>query len=381
MVKCIKHRNALVFLILVSCSVHAFAQTPALLISKEAETKRSDAYEKQLAEYLRTYLVDDYEARAAKDWNRDYSSVDAFVRSVKPNRDKWESMVIKPPVLKETGPLKRTLYPLGDVKGEWIELPMGLLTAEAILAFPPGASKEKPVPIVITQHGIGSDPESPFEPNGTLSNEYHAYAKALLNAGFAVLSPLNLRSTDRRNHIESLCRLANVSLPGIELVRLQHLLDNVLLDPRIDKERVGMWGVSLGGMATMFFMPLEPRIKVGVVAGWFNERRNKMVVPDERYSAFWPGESHAYFNGWLTSFSDYDLVSLICPRPLMIQTGKNDHIAYWPQVIEEFKKAQVPYQKLNINDRATLLVHEGVHEAVVDEGVKFLTRWLMPGRK
>jgi hypothetical protein len=155
-------------------------------------------------------------------------------------------------------------------------------------------------------------------------------------------------------------------------------LDVVLDNPRIDKERVGMWGVSLGGMATMFFMPLESRIKVGVVSGWFNERRNKMVVPDKRYSPFWPNESHAFFSGWLTEFSDDDVVSLICPRPLLIQTGKKDGIAYWPQVIEEFKKAEIPYQKFNIQDRIKLDVHEGVHEAVVDDGVKFLTKWLNP---
>ena len=162
-----------------------------------------------------------------------------------------------------------------------------------------------------------------------------------------------------------------------EIARLQNLLDVVLDDPRVDKKRVGMWGVSLGGMATMFFMPLEPRIKVGVVSGWFNERRNKMVISDKRYSSFWPDESHAFFSGWLTEFSDDDLVSLICPRPLIIQTGKKDGIAYWPQVVEEFNKAKIPYEKLNIADRTQLNIHEGGHEAIVDSVVKFLTQWLI----
>jgi hypothetical protein len=61
-----------------------------------------------------------------------------------------------------------------------------------------------------------------------------------------------------------------------------------------------------------------------------------------------------------------------------ISTGKKDGIAYWPQVIEEFKKAEIPYQKFNIQDRIKLDVHEGVHEAVVNDGVKFLTKWLHP---
>lgn len=107
---------------------------------------------------------------------------------------------------------------------------------------------------------------------------------------------MNLRSIERRNRIERLCRLAGMSLPGIELARLQHMLDVVLAEPVIDTERVGMWGLSLGGMATMFWMPLEPRIKAGVVSAWFNHRRNKMVIPDDRYSCFLvTTEEHAFF--------------------------------------------------------------------------------------
>lgn len=376
MIRYSKIKNCIASLILLIFSSVAFGQEQTI-ISKQFETERSNAYENELTKYLTNYLVNEYDARAAIAWDRDYSSISAFKRSVEPNREKWASMVIKPPVLRKSGALKTRPYILGDVNAEWIELPLGLIKAEAILAFPKNASKEKPVPLVIVQHGIGSDPETMFEETGDLSKEYHAYAKALLKAGFAVLAPLNLRDIERRNYIESLCRLANISLPGIELVRLQNLLDTVLNDPRINKEKVAMWGVSWGGLATMFFMPLEPRIKAGVVAGFFNERRNKMVVPDKRYSSFWPAESHAFFTGWLTEFSDDDLVSLICPRPLMIQQGKKDNIAYWPQVIDEFKKAKIPYEKLHIDDRIQLLIHDGIHETIVDAGVKFLTKWIM----
>jgi hypothetical protein len=51
-------------------------------------------------------------------------------------------------------------------------------------------------------------------------------------------------------------------------------------------------------------------------------------------------EDHAFFNGWLTEFTDSAVASLICPRPLLIQHGKPDHIAHWPQVVEEFDAAR-----------------------------------------
>lgn len=357
-------------LLLLGVTVSGHAQEKKTL-TKEQDDARIDAYEKQLADHLSAYLVDEYPARAAKLWNRDYTSPDALVRSVEPNRRRWEA-VIKPPVLRK-GTLQRKPYPVQGVQAEWLTLPLGSITAEAILAFPKGASKDHPVPLIIAQHGIGSGPETTFE-NG---ESYHAYAKALVDAGFAVLAPLNLRSIERRNHIERLCRMANTSIPGIELVRVQHLLDIVLADPRIDSERVGMWGVSLGGMATMFWMPLEPRIKAGIVSAWFNERRNKMVVSDKRYSCFMDTtEDYVFVSGWLTEFSDDDVVSMICPRPLQIQHGKKDGIAYWPQVVEEYERATVHYKKLQMQDRIDLVMHEGAHEAIVNEGVAFMTRWL-----
>lgn len=344
---------------------------------KASEEQRTDDYAAQLESYLHKWLVDDYPERAKKAWDRDYDSVDSFLKSVEPNRRRWRN-VIKPPELAKTGELQRQPHPpLADRNGEWLTLPLGGLAAEGLLAVPADASAEKPAPLVIAQHGIGSCPERTF---GVLDegDHYHRYAEALLDAGFAVFAPMNLRSVERRNRIERLCRLADTSLPGIEFVRMQRLLDEVVKDPRIDGDRIGMWGVSLGGLATMFWMPLEPRIDVGIVAAWFNHRRNKMVIPDPRYSCFLETkEDHAFFDGWLTEFTDSDVVSLICPRPLLIQTGKLDRIAHWPQVVEEFEEARAHYEKLGLVDRIKLDLHEGGHEPRVQTGVAFLTKWLI----
>ena len=342
------------------------------------EEQRTDDYTEQLETYLRKWLTDDYDARAEQAWHRNYSSVPAFLKSVEPNRHRWQDVVVKPLKLEVTGGLARRPYaPLAARNGEWLTLPLGGLTAEAILVVPAGATADKPVPLVIAQHGIGSSPERPL---GLLDDgdHYHGYGAALVDAGFAVLAPMNLRDAERRNRIERLCRLADTSLPGIELVRVQRLLDEVLKDPRIDGDRVGMWGVSLGGLATMFWMPLEPRIKAGVVAAWFNHRRNKMAVPDPRYSCFLETkEEHAFFDGWLTEFTDSDVASLICPRALMVQCGKKDRIAYWPQVVEEFNASRLHYEKLGVADRIELDLHEGGHEPRVQQGVAFLKRWLI----
>ena len=81
---------------LLAGSFTAFAQDEAK--TAEFENKRNQAYSDQLEKYLRTYLVDQYDERTAKLWNRDYSSQDAFVRSVEPNRRRWETNVMKPQI-------------------------------------------------------------------------------------------------------------------------------------------------------------------------------------------------------------------------------------------------------------------------------------------
>jgi len=350
-------------------------QGPTVKGLKRFENARNAEYAGQLEAYLEHWLVEEYPARTEKAWRRDTSSVEAFLASVEPNRKRWRG-ILNPPDLKANGKLQRRPHrPLADLGGEWLTVSLGPLKAEALLVVP--ASASGPVPLVIAQHGIGSFPERVF---GLLDegDAYHSYARKLVEAGFAVLAPFNLRSQERRNRIERLCRLADTTLPGIELVRLQRTLDAVLPDPRIDEDRVGMWGVSLGGLATMFWMPLEPRIKAGVVCAWFNHRRNKMAISDKRYSCFLDTrEEHAFFRGWLTEFTDHDAISLICPRPVLIQTGKKDGIAHWPQVIEEYEISKTHYEKLGVPERIEMDLHDGGHEARVESGVKFLTRWLV----
>jgi hypothetical protein len=342
-------------------------------ISSKVQQRNQD-YAEALEAHLRDFLVEEYEARSAASWHRSYENIDAFLKSIEPNRERYRRF-LSPPELRPTGPAeRRPCDALNEIKAEWINVPLGKLRAEGLLALPP--QSQGPVPLIIAQHGIDSYPERVFGLDDP-GNHYHDYGHALLREGFAVLAPFNLYTVEKRNRVERLTRLAGTTLPGIEFRRMQILLDEVLKDPRIDGGRVGFWGISLGGMAGMFWTPLEPRIKCAIITAWFNHRRNKMVIPDPRYSCFLETtEEHAFFNGWLTEFTDSDVASLICPRPLLIQHGKTDRIAYWPMVIEEFEAAQQHYQRLGLAARIELDLHEGGHEIRLETGLPFLQRWL-----
>ncbi len=341
---------------------------------RERVFERNTRYRKELEDWFRSWLVDQYAERAAKLWDRDYSSIAAYERSVGPNRERWRR-ILSAPELSISGPLETE--PMGWPKcpqASFVRLPLGdRLRAEGILAVP---ESEDPVPLIVAQHGIDSPPEYEFgmlDPDGA----YNSYARVLVESGFAVLAPMNLCTKPLRNRISRLSRLANISLPGIELVRMQRLLDAVLQDPRIASDRVGFWGLSLGGMAAQFWGPLEPRFKAIISAGWFNDRLRKMVIPDPRYGCFLDSEEeYIFLAGWLTEFSDSDLVSLICPRPFMSQTGKADNILWFPFVEAEFASLKRHYEQLGIGDRCVLDLNEGGHETRIDTGVAWLKKWV-----
>ena len=114
---------------------------PTLEGFEQSEESRNQQYARQLEAYLRQSLVEDYDERAKKTWTRDYSSIDAFLASVEPNRKRWRA-ILNPPDLKVTGLLQRRPHPpLADLQGQWLTLPLGPIQAEALLVIPIDATR------------------------------------------------------------------------------------------------------------------------------------------------------------------------------------------------------------------------------------------------
>jgi dienelactone hydrolase len=341
---------------------------------------RQSLLRREAEDYLRR-LVLDYEPRQATYWHRDYSSPAAYERSVEENRTRWRDAL---GAFDDDGtPLAPQLDPWYD--GErftawWITYgllggPQGL-RGRALLALPKG--RPTPAPLVIAQHGIGSSPERVFGLDDR-SDISKGYGRRLAEAGFAVVAPMNVTEAAPRARLERLCKLLGKTLWGLEIARTRRLLDYLETRPEVDVGRTAMYGISLGGAYTMFTTPLEPRISAAVVCAWFNHRRNKMAVDDPRYSCFLSvQEEHVWIPGWLREFTDSDLASLICPRPLLVEQGKADGIAWWPMMLEEFEATAEHYRRLGVPERIELDLHEGGHEIRLGRSLAFLERWLAP---
>ncbi len=343
---------------------------------KRAINDRQSLQRRETEDFLRSLCCEGYELRQKEFWRRDYSSPDAYLQSVEPNRRRWqEALGDFGPGVDNPTPRFEPFMETEKFVARWVIIPLfERLNGRAIFALPKVRSGK--VPAVICQHGIGSSPERVFgfdDPEGF----YHAYGRRLAEEGFAVLAPLNITFPKPRARLHRLALLLGKTLFGLEVFKIRRFVDFLASREEVDADRIAMWGLSLGGAYTMFTMPLELRIKVGIVSAWFNHRLRKMVVDDPRYSCFLSGEEeHIFIPGWLREFSDSDLVSLICPRPLQIQAGKCDSIAWWPFLVEEFERAKEHYERLGVGDRIELDLHEGGHEIDFEAGLEFLRKWL-----
>lgn len=352
---------------------NAFEAAPGLVARGISD--RQNLLRRETEDYLRALSLD-YAQRQREYWKRDYSSIEAFVDSVRPNRERWRAAMgeFGPPA-EEMDPRVEPFAENEHFRAEWVTLNLyGNLRARGVFAVPKVG--EGPFPTVICQHGIGSSPEKTFgfDDGGGI---YHAYAQRCLEAGFAVIAPMNITEAEPRARYTRLCTMLGKTLWGLEIAKIGRLIDYAEAREEFDTTRLGMWGISLGGAYTMFTLPLEERIRAGIVTAWFNHRLRKMVVDDPRHSCFLSTrEEHIFIPGWLREFTDSDLISLICPRPLMAQTGKADGIAWWPWVLEEFAAAREHYERLGISERIELDLHEGGHEIRVESGLRFLRQWL-----
>ncbi len=339
---------------------------------------RQDLLRRETEDYLRELNMA-YQQRRARYWRHDYSSQQAYLVSVEANRQRWHQTMGKfGPPAEEMNPVIEPFAETDDFAAEWVTIDhLGTLRARAVLGIP--RRGQPPYPFIICQHGIGSSPEKTFGFDDD-AGLYHSYAVEALKAGFAVLSPLNVTDDAPRQRYHRLAMLAGGTLWGLEIAKISRLIDYAKTRPDLNCERIGMWGISLGGAYTIMTMPIEPRIKAGIICAWFNDRARKMVVEDGRHSCFLPllPSEHIFVPGMLREFSDSDLVSLICPRPVMSQTGKCDGIAWWPWVLEEFERAHAHYEKLGIADRCVMDMHEGGHEIRVATGLEFMSKWLAP---
>jgi dienelactone hydrolase len=206
-----------------------------------------------------------------------------------------------------------------------------------------------PAPLVIAQHGNNGSPEAALfygagnykdMIRGAAARGYVVYAPHLVTYSARDEQYGSSIPEDVRQQLDKKLRAKGVSLTAVESMRITKGLDALLERPEVDRQRVGMIGLSLGGFMTLTVTALDPRIKVGVVACGF------------RYQA--PAAQ--------TPLVAANLLPAIAPRPLQIQAGHRDPLVSIESARPAATLGPETYGKLRAKDRFDFEEFEGGHE-------------------
>jgi len=294
--------------------------------------------------------------RRKTNFKPDFTSVEAYEQSTRKYREQLRAMLgwplteARPAVPPAAAHRRVATDALGRISRVWIETLPGLRTYG--LFFRPHG--KGPFPLAISQHGGGGTPELCSGFFG--SANYNDMTRRVLRRGVAVFAPqLLLWNTEcfgpehEKDVVDRRLKQLGGSLAALELYRLFRSLDYLVRRRDIDAARVGMIGLSYGGFYTLFAAALDCRIRVAVSSCFFNSRK-LYDFPD------W-----VWFNA-ANRFMDAEVGALVCPRPLCVELGKNDHIFKVRHARAEAAKLQATYQKLGLTDRFQYREHEGGHE-------------------
>ncbi len=311
-------------------------------------TDTSDLTSKMIAGIDRFLLqqIDQAAVDRPRQWKRDLSSHEAYVRSIEAKRKELSA------ILGMTDPLVsggRFSY-LGQTHsrsakgfvnpGEFtytvheVTWPtLDDMNGAGLLLMPSGKV-----------HGdIIAIPEADQVPEDLVSSENlnNSYAQKLVRSGFRVLIPTLInRDTNRWNmsnrewaHRPSF-ELGR-TLVGYEVQKVLAAINILKQTNGSNKRPLGVIGWGEGGRIALYAGALDSRIDSTAVCGYFASRQNLWQEPAD----------HNLF-GILNTFGDAEIASLIAPRALIIEAGKYPTYYYRANAENGLEVVEDHYTKL-----------------------------------
>ncbi|MBI2431787.1 MAG: hypothetical protein HYV26_02830 [Candidatus Hydrogenedentes bacterium] len=287
-------------------------------------------------------------ASRAQYWHRDYSSVDAYVASVAPNRERFRKYIgatderISPraemgrliaengrySVFQVTWPVVRGVHgvglllePRGRVRASVVALPDCDWTPDQMVGLSEGVEPAAQFPRRLAERGyrvvvpLLIDRKDTFSghPGVEMTNQPHrefvyrpAYQMGRHIIGYEVQKVL--AAVDWLEEASGIDGLSGRQGAGTK---------------EVAGGPVGVFGYGEGGLIALYAATVDTRIDACVVSGYFQPRES--VWQEPIYRNVW---------GLLHEFGDAEIASLIAPRALIIEYAETPRIAGPPAVRE-----------------------------------------------
>jgi dienelactone hydrolase len=326
----------------------------------------------------------------AEYWHPDFTSITAYEKSIEPYRRDWAELLGVPAAY--AGPFHEKRIKIADEPGYtmyrvWFDAMPGVQTY-GILLIPKNVDGRRPT--LICQHGHGGTPEVML--GLVKAPVYRELAKVFAMKGYVTFSPYLVSRYSEENQptegpeawgrdiLFKKAALTGRTLVGIEARKFTRTVDYLQSLPEVDPNRIGMYGLSKGGQYTLAIAALEPRIKIAVVSGWFNNRTKKNSEngnePNTMHFITKIHRSEYYMKNLANQFGDAELGWLIAPRPFLVENGDEDTGVHIADARVEFQRVKAVYDRLGVGDRAVFAGFHGPHRIDGAESYPFVEKWL-----
>ncbi len=292
----------------------------------------------QLVEGVDKFLlheIDQSVERRAKYWKRDFSSPEAYNKSIEPNRKRLAHILgvrdarvpFDAPELVAT-PTQPALVGKGDgyeiFAVRWPAF--GDVYGEGLLLVPTGDKKK--IADVVAIPDADQTPEQIVGLTDGVPKESQ-FARRLAESGCRVIVPVLIDRHMERRHAPGATGGANLTsreylyrsafelgrhLIGYEVQKVLAAVDWFAKEGGKDA-KIGVIGYGEGGMLALYAGALDTRIEVTGVSGYFGNRNSTWEQPLDR-NVF----------GLLTEFGDAEVASLIAPRKLLVEASKGPEL-------------------------------------------------------
>ena len=264
-------------------------------------------------------------------WNRDFSSKEAYIASIEPNRANFRSILgavddREPVSMEKIAQVGETdkyiiyevcwsvlkeVFPRPALQ-DWPELDVPRkIFGEGLLLEPKGKTSGYAIAIP----DAGQDPED-LVGLGSVIDKKSQFARHLAENDFTVVVPVIIDRTNRwsrntnrpsRTWIYSQAQEMGRTVTGYEVQKMEALID-WFAEKGGSNAEIGIAGYGEGGLLAFYTAALDTRVKASLVSGYFAPREE--IWKEPIYRNLW---------GFLREFGDAELATMIAPRSLIVE--------------------------------------------------------------
>ncbi|XEC93281.1 dienelactone hydrolase family protein [Paenibacillus tarimensis] len=247
------------------------------------------------------------------------------------------------------------------------------LSFGAYVLIPEGASGKLPAVVAVHGHGYGSRQICGMKPDGTPDTEgsdiYRHFAVQLVKKGMIVIAPDVIGFGERRmqsdlaenpNAPSSCYRMSTQllllgkTLTGLRVAEMLGTVDYFSARDDVDPQRIGIVGFSGGSLIAYVSSVLDERIRASVLIGFPNTFKDSIMAVHHCVCNYTPGI--------LMKAELPELMGLVAPRPLFLESGESDPIFPAAGFMQAVRELEPIYERHGATNRLSFDLFPGVHE-------------------